>query len=117
MGRSRGGLTSKIHALVDAEGRPITLRLTAGQVHDSVEAEALLDGALSDGSNRPTYTRSTPTILMVALLWPWAAFRQWSADLRSRRRRGRALLWLVLGPTLIGVLYLVIETGLEVAVN
>ncbi|WP_096700012.1 IS5 family transposase [Magnetospirillum sp. 15-1] len=50
MGRSRGGLTSKIHALVDAEGRPVTLRLTAGQVHDSVEAEALLDGALSDGS-------------------------------------------------------------------
>lgn len=32
MGRSRGGLTSKIHALVDAEGRPVTLRLTAGQV-------------------------------------------------------------------------------------
>lgn len=25
MGRSRGGLTSKIHALVDAEGRPVTL--------------------------------------------------------------------------------------------
>jgi len=50
MGRSRGGLTSKIHALVDAEGRPVTLRLTAGQVHDSVEAEALLDGALGNGS-------------------------------------------------------------------
>lgn len=30
MGRSRGGLTSKIHALVDAAGRPITVRLTAG---------------------------------------------------------------------------------------
>jgi transposase len=43
MGRSRGGLTSKIHALVDADGRPIALRLTGGQVHDSQEAEALLD--------------------------------------------------------------------------
>lgn len=43
MGRSRGGLTSKIHALVDADGRPVTLRLTGGQVHDSQEAEALLD--------------------------------------------------------------------------
>lgn len=41
MGRSRGGLTSKIHALVDAEGRPVTLRLTGGQVADSKEAEAL----------------------------------------------------------------------------
>lgn len=43
MGRSRGGLTSKIHALVDAEGRPVTLRLTAGQVADCTEAEALIE--------------------------------------------------------------------------
>jgi len=28
MGRSRGGLTTKIHALVDADGRPIRLELT-----------------------------------------------------------------------------------------
>ena len=35
MGRSRGGLTTKIHAVVDAEGRPIALDLTAGQKHDS----------------------------------------------------------------------------------
>jgi transposase len=41
MGRSRGGLTSKIHALVDAEGRPVHLRLTAGQVADCTEADAL----------------------------------------------------------------------------
>ncbi len=44
MGRSRGGLTSKIHALVDAEGRPVTLRLTGGQVADCIEADALIDG-------------------------------------------------------------------------
>lgn len=43
MGRSRGGLTSKIHALVDANGRPVTLRLTGGQVADCREADALLD--------------------------------------------------------------------------
>lgn len=42
MGRSRGGLTSKLHALVDAEGRPVSLRLTGGQVHDACEAEALM---------------------------------------------------------------------------
>ncbi|MDH7791607.1 transposase [Ochrobactrum sp. AN78] len=34
MGRSRGGLTSKIHAIVDAESRPINLGLTGGQVAD-----------------------------------------------------------------------------------
>ena len=44
MGRSRGGLTSKIHALVDAEGRPVTLTLTAGQVADCTQAEALIEG-------------------------------------------------------------------------
>ena len=49
MGRSRGGLTSKIHALVDADGRPVALRLTGGQVHDSQEAEALLD-AMPEGA-------------------------------------------------------------------
>jgi transposase len=42
MGRSRGGLTTKIHAVVDAEGLPIALRLTAGQAHDGRSAEDML---------------------------------------------------------------------------
>ena len=42
MGRSRGSLTTKLHALVDADGRPVCLRLTGGQVHDACEAEALI---------------------------------------------------------------------------
>jgi transposase len=42
MGRSRGGLTTKIHAVVDAEGRPVELTLTAGQTHDSKMAEPML---------------------------------------------------------------------------
>ena len=33
MGRSRGGLTSKIHALVDTNGLPVRLALTAGEAH------------------------------------------------------------------------------------
>ncbi|MCC4252613.1 IS5 family transposase [Sphingobium naphthae] len=49
MGRSRGGLTTKLHALVDADGRPVSLRLTGGQVHDAREAEALI-GAIPEGS-------------------------------------------------------------------
>ena len=44
MGRSRGGLTTKIHALVDAEGRPILLKLTEGQAHDGRSAEDMLGG-------------------------------------------------------------------------
>ena len=42
MGRSRGGLTTKIHALVDARGLPIHLVLTPGQTHDSKGAAMLL---------------------------------------------------------------------------
>jgi transposase len=42
MGRSRGGLTTKIHALVDAEGRPVRLALTAGQAGDAPAAEQML---------------------------------------------------------------------------
>ncbi|WP_412842101.1 IS5 family transposase [Brucella pseudintermedia] len=42
MGRSRGGLTTKIHALVDAEGRPIHLTLTAGQAGDAPVGRELL---------------------------------------------------------------------------
>ena len=42
MGRSRGGLTTKIHALVDAQGRPIKLSLTAGQKSDIEAAPGLI---------------------------------------------------------------------------
>ena len=42
MGRSRGGLTTKIHALVDARGLPITLKLTPGQAHDGRSAADML---------------------------------------------------------------------------
>ena len=42
MGRSRGGLTTKIHALVDANGLPITLKITEGQAHDGRSAQAIL---------------------------------------------------------------------------
>lgn len=43
MGRSRGGLTTKIHALVDAAGLPILLKLTEGQAHDGRSAAGMLD--------------------------------------------------------------------------
>ena len=43
LGRSRGGLTTKIHVVVDAQGLPIRLGLTAGQAHDGQIADTLLD--------------------------------------------------------------------------
>ena len=35
MGRSRGGLTSKIYAVVDTNGLPVRLALTKGEAHDN----------------------------------------------------------------------------------
>ena len=43
MGRSRGGLTTKIHAVVDAKGLPIRLGLTPGQAYDGEAAMELLN--------------------------------------------------------------------------
>jgi transposase len=48
MGRSRGGLTTKIHAAVDANGLPIAIVPTEGQAHDGRSAAGLLD-ALEPG--------------------------------------------------------------------
>ena len=44
MGRSRGGLTSKIHAVVDADGPPVQLAITAGEAHDNRLCPVLLAG-------------------------------------------------------------------------
>ncbi len=49
LGRSRGGLSTKIHLAVDGEGRPVRFILTAGQVNDGTQALALL------GEARPRY--------------------------------------------------------------
>ena len=45
LGRSRGGLTTKIHLLCDAQGHPLTFRLTAGQAHESTVLDDVLIGA------------------------------------------------------------------------
>jgi transposase len=43
IGRSRGGQTTKIHALTDAQCRPLAFMLTGGQVADCTAGGALLD--------------------------------------------------------------------------
>ena len=48
IGRSRGGLSSKIHCVVDGLGNPVDFILTGGEVHDNVCAEALLQGKKAD---------------------------------------------------------------------
>ena len=42
LGRSKGGFTTKIHALVDAIGNPLKFILTPGQRHDITQADSLV---------------------------------------------------------------------------
>ena len=44
LGRSKGGFTTKIHAVVDALGQALRFKLTGGQRHDVTQASELLDG-------------------------------------------------------------------------
>jgi len=66
MGRSHRGLTTKIHVVVDAEGRPIRVELTAGQAHDSAIARDLLDG-LGEGATLLADAPTTPTLCVTSL--------------------------------------------------
>lgn len=51
VGRSRGGLNTKIHAIVDGLGNPVKFLLSAGNDHDSVHAVELLKKVNICGSN------------------------------------------------------------------
>ena len=42
IGRTKGGLNSKLHAVCDGQGRPVRLLLTEGQLSDHKGAAALL---------------------------------------------------------------------------
>ncbi|MEQ8307448.1 MAG: IS5 family transposase [Hoeflea sp.] len=44
LGRSHGGLTTKIHALTDGNGLPVKLTITRGQTHDIQAPAGLLEG-------------------------------------------------------------------------
>lgn len=48
MGKSRGGLSTKIHAAVDALGNPVRFLLTAGQHSEIKQANSLIDGFSAD---------------------------------------------------------------------
>lgn len=49
IGRSRGGLSTKVHLVVDALGLPIAFEITEGQRHDNRPARELVARVLSSG--------------------------------------------------------------------
>ena len=102
MGRSRGGLTTKIHAAVDGRGRPLALVITGGQRNDG----AMLKEVLADirvprlGPGRPR-TRPDAVIAdraytsgvnrrMLAGRQITAVIPQKSTEIIARQRKGSA---------------------------
>ncbi|MDD7926489.1 IS5 family transposase [Actinomycetospora chibensis] len=55
IGRSRGGLTTKLHMLTDGRGRPLVLLLTPGNVNDCPTFPQLIEGlrVAKPGPGRP----------------------------------------------------------------
>lgn len=48
IGRSKGGLTTKVHMLADSHGNPLAIVITEGQAHDMREAFTLAEKSESD---------------------------------------------------------------------
>ena len=51
IGRTRGGLNTKLHAIVDGLGNPVEFMLSAGNDHGSVHTVGLLERVEIRGSN------------------------------------------------------------------
>jgi transposase len=63
IGRSRGGLTTKVHALTDGAGRVLVVLLTGGNVHDSPMFTQLM-AALRVARTGPGRPRTRPDYLL-----------------------------------------------------
>jgi hypothetical protein len=81
VGRSRGGLTTKIHLLADRRCRPVARVTTAGQRHDSLAFEPLMD-RLRIARAGPGHPRTRPGRLLGDKAYSSKKIR---AHLRRRR--------------------------------
>lgn len=64
LGRSRGGLSTKIHQLVDGRGNPLVIAVTAGQAGDSPMLKYLLADLAVAPLGRPGRPRTRPAALL-----------------------------------------------------
>ena len=86
MGRSRGGLTTKIHLAADRRCRPIARVTTAGHRHDSLAFPALVN-RIRIGRRGPGRPRTRPARLLADKAYSNRAIR-----LELRRRRIQAVI-------------------------
>lgn len=81
LGRSRGGLTTKVHLACDGRGLPLAVVLTGGNVNDSTAFDSVLDTVRvpRTGAGRP---RTRPEVVIGDKAYSSRAIRQ------ALRRRG-----------------------------
>jgi transposase len=79
IGRSRGGLTSKLHMATDGKGRMLAAVLTAGNINDTTMLAATLDQIRvpRSGRGRP---RTRPDRVLADKGYTSKANRTWLAD-------------------------------------
>lgn len=79
VGRSRGGLTSKLHMATDGKGRMLSAVLTAGNINDTTTMAATLEEIRvpRPGGGRP---RTRPDLLPADKGYTSKANRNWLAD-------------------------------------
>ena len=75
LGRSRGGFGTKIHLVSDGTGLPLAVEVTAGQRHESAQAERVLDRVrLPNRRGRP---RCRPVKLAGDKGYSYPRIRRW----------------------------------------
>ena len=81
IGRSRGGLTTKLHVVCDGRGRPLSMMITAGNINDTTMMSAVLENIRvpRDGKGRP---RTRPDRVLADKGYPSRANRAWLRDRR-----------------------------------
>ena len=84
IGRSRGGLTTKLHLVCDGRGRPLSMMITAGNINDTTMMSAVLENIRvpRDGKGRP---RTRPDRVLADKGYPSRANRAWLRDLKYMR--------------------------------
>jgi hypothetical protein len=73
MGRSRGGLTTKNHALVDADGLPIALKLTVGFRRSAARQS---ESGFSDNQRHISWWNEAPCVSGLSIPKPPTAVAQ-----------------------------------------
>ena len=85
LGYSRGGFSPKIHLIVDALGNPLDFVLTAGQRHESTQAQTLLQGRHCDYVIADKGYDSDPILAFIAQIGAVAVIRPVKTGLKSAK--------------------------------